>query len=86
MGEILETYLNSASKDTSETDFFLVGQSLLTSVITSVNSLNNQMFYVSEDQNSLPTDLYFLLPPAHPTSYLMVTGDSFPEDKGNLHS
>jgi len=66
-----------------------MGQSLLTSVITRifyVNSLDNQMFYFSEDQNSLSTDLYFLLPSAHPSSYLMVTGDSFPEDKGNLQS
>jgi len=35
--EILETYLNSASKNTSETDIFPHGiQSLLTSVIDSV--------------------------------------------------
>jgi hypothetical protein len=32
--EILETYLNSASKNTPETDIFLMGQSLLTSVIS----------------------------------------------------
>ena len=37
--EILGTYLNSASKNTSETDFFLMGEYLLTSVVSAMHTI-----------------------------------------------